>query len=59
MNKTLPFIQATKLYLRAVRSVELTQYKRTKEDEKKKIIKRNKKLHKLGFILPEIKLPLE
>ena len=59
MNKTLPFIQATKLYLRAVRSVELTQYKRTKEDEKKKIIKRNKKLHKLGFILPEIEHPLK
>ena len=59
MIETLPFIQATKLYLKALRSMELTQYKRTKEDEKKKIIKRNKKLYKLGFILPEIKLPLK
>ena len=47
MNKTSPFIQATKLYLRAVRSIELTQYKRAKKDEREKITARNKELNKL------------
>ena len=49
MNKTSPFIQATKIYLRAVRSIELTQYKRAKEGEREKITARNKKLNKLGL----------
>ena len=59
MNKTSPFIQATKLYLRAVRSIELTQYKRAKEGEREKITARTKELNRLGFGLPEIKLPLK
>ena len=59
MNKTLPFIQATKIYLRAVRSIELTQYKRAKKGEREKIMVRNKELNKLGFGLPEIKHPLK
>ena len=54
MNKTLPFIQATKIYLSAVRSIELTQYKRAKKGEREKITIRNKELNKLGFGLPEI-----
>lgn len=54
-----PFKQAVKLYLKALQSIELTQYKRAKGGEREIIMSRNKKLDRLGFGIPDIKLPLK
>ena len=49
MRKILPFIHAVKLYWKAIKYMDLTQYRRTHLEEKEKILERNKKMEQ--FVL--------